>query len=209
MIFLTILALVGLVSGSVILRWLCFIVSGITIVGISLSSRLKYKTPLTVLAVGTCAFMLVLTVMTPAKVGSGQVQDLSVQPSTQPSPQAAFLAMPEPSAKITPTVVIPSNPPAVILSTVAPALLMQAVSTPMPTAIVNSRITHDGISLDMTLFYNPEGGSYYHAKDDCPSVNTKFLPLKGSLIYEQLTMNKFKSLKPCTVCSAPVRPHAH
>ena len=209
-IFSIILALTGLVSSSVIVRWLCLILSGIAVVYIFLSSHLKHKTPLTALGAATCILMLILTVMTPAKVGGGPVQTLSAQMSDQPSLQAAVLVTAEPIATIALTaVIIASDPPAVIAATVAPAELAQAASTPMPTVISDSRITHDGISLDMTLFYNPEGGSFYHTRDDCPSVNSKYLPLKGTVVYEQLTMNKFKALKPCTVCSAPVRPHAH
>ncbi len=78
----------------------------------------------------------------------------------------------------------------------------------MPTA-TSANVTHDGIALDMQLYYNTDGGSYYHTTPNCTAINSKYLPLKGEITYSQLTESKFKRLKPCTSCSAPVRPHSH
>lgn len=71
------------------------------------------------------------------------------------------------------------------------------------------RLSHDGINLDMPLHYNENGGNYYHTTDMCSAVGADYLPLTGKLIYEDLSVGKFKSLKRCTTCSAPVRPHTH
>lgn len=80
--------------------------------------------------------------------------------------------------------------------------------TPRPTA-TPAEVTHDGIALGMQLYYNIDGGSYYHTTPNCTAINAKYLPLKGKITYSQLTESKFKRLKPCNSCSAPVRPHSH
>lgn len=56
-----------------------------------------------------------------------------------------------------------------------------------------------------TLYYNPDGGSFYHANDQCTSVSNKYLPLKGSFKYSQLNDEAYKKLQPCGKCSAPGR----
>ena len=38
---------------------------------------------------------------------------------------------------------------------------------------------------------------------------SKEVEATGKLIYEDLSVGKFKSLKRCTTCSTPVRPHTH
>lgn len=84
-----------------------------------------------------------------------------------------------------------------------------ATTAPPPTEPKPLRLSHDGINLDMVLYYNENGGNYYHTLDMCTSVGADYLPLTGKLIYEDLSVGKFKSLKRCTTCSAPVRPHTH
>ena len=56
-----------------------------------------------------------------------------------------------------------------------------------------------------TLYYNPDGGSYYHADEWCSQVNSKYLPLKGSFTYSQVNDSAYKDLEPCSSCSAPGR----
>lgn len=80
---------------------------------------------------------------------------------------------------------------------------------PPPPETKPLRLSHDGINLDMPLYYNENGGNYYHTTDMCSAVGADYLPLTGKLIYEELSVGKFKSLKCCTTCSAPVRPHTH
>ncbi len=55
------------------------------------------------------------------------------------------------------------------------------------------------------LYYNPDGGSYYHADEWCSQVNSKYLPLKGSFTYSQVNDSAYKDLQPCSSCSAPGR----
>lgn len=53
------------------------------------------------------------------------------------------------------------------------------------------------------LYYNPDGGTYYHAAKECTSTAKKFLPFKGSFTYGELSQHP--DLKPCTKCHAPSR----
>ena len=59
--------------------------------------------------------------------------------------------------------------------------------------------------LNKRLYYNPDGGSYYHASDMCTKVAQKYLPLKGTFLYSQLNDPEFKDLKPCDKCNPPGR----
>ena len=59
-------------------------------------------------------------------------------------------------------------------------------------------------SADTTLYYNPEGGQYYHSVENCPDVKEKFLPLAG-FTYGQLGTAPFDSLTRCPACAPPMR----
>lgn len=59
-------------------------------------------------------------------------------------------------------------------------------------------------SEDKALFYNPEGGSYYHNDAHCMDVKEKFLPLTG-FTYAQLEDDQFSSLTRCPACAPPMR----
>lgn len=52
------------------------------------------------------------------------------------------------------------------------------------------------------LYYNPDGGSYYHTDANCSSTSIKYLPLKGSFRYSEIGNY---DLKPCSKCNAPNR----
>ncbi len=56
------------------------------------------------------------------------------------------------------------------------------------------------------LYYNPNGGERYHLDANCKSANQKFLPFKGVLTYGELNNDPYKSLEPCPICNAPLRP---
>ena len=51
------------------------------------------------------------------------------------------------------------------------------------------------------LYYNPDGGTYYHSDPYCPSVKSEFLPLPGSFPYSEL--DAYSNLQPCLMCGAP------
>lgn len=67
---------------------------------------------------------------------------------------------------------------------------------PTPTAAPNA---------NTVLYYNPDGGSYYHASPNCSLIAAKYLPLKGSFTYAQINDPAYAELRPCSVCGAPLR----
>jgi len=75
-------------------------------------------------------------------------------------------------------------------------------ATPTPTITLMPTYTPD---MNQTLYYNPDGGSFYHASDQCTKVAVKYLPLKGSFKYSQLNDPAYKDLKPCDKCNPPGR----
>ena len=52
---------------------------------------------------------------------------------------------------------------------------------------------------DMPLYYNPDGGQYYHADEYCSSVRSKYLPLTA-FTYAELDDEPYASLTPCPYC---------
>lgn len=57
---------------------------------------------------------------------------------------------------------------------------------------------------DYSLYYNPKGGQYYHADQNCPGVKKQYLPLT-EFTYGQLDEKPFNKLKPCGSCIPPFR----
>ena len=57
---------------------------------------------------------------------------------------------------------------------------------------------------DMPLYYNPDGGQYYHSDQYCNSVKDKYLPLTA-FTYAELDDEAYKNLTPCPSCSSVLR----
>ncbi len=57
---------------------------------------------------------------------------------------------------------------------------------------------------DTKLYYNPDGGHYYHIDPNCPGVKSEYLPLQGSFLYSELRSYN-KTLTPCLKCGAPIK----
>jgi hypothetical protein len=55
------------------------------------------------------------------------------------------------------------------------------------------------------LYYNLDGGKYYHLDPNCKTTNAKYLPFKGHFTYAEINNDKYKDLKPCAICGAPSR----
>ncbi len=55
----------------------------------------------------------------------------------------------------------------------------------------------------LEVYYNPNGGSYYHATAYCNGVKSKYLPLTG-FTYGELDSGDYKKLEPCAKC-VPVK----
>lgn len=58
---------------------------------------------------------------------------------------------------------------------------------------------------DTTLYYNPNGGSFYHLDAYCSSVRSELLPLTGTFPYSDLKtyLNAPYNFQPCLKCGAP------
>ena len=59
---------------------------------------------------------------------------------------------------------------------------------------------------DLEVYYNPDGGTSYHATATCRSVRDKYLPLTA-FTYGELDSGKYASLTGCTNC-IPVKRRA-
>lgn len=56
----------------------------------------------------------------------------------------------------------------------------------------------------MQVYYNPDGGRYYHGKPNCPEVSESYWPL-SPFYYGDLETQKFEALMQCPACNAPPR----
>lgn len=54
------------------------------------------------------------------------------------------------------------------------------------------------------LYYNPDGGQYYHSVDNCSDVRKKYLPLTA-FTYSELEEPPYADLTPCTACAPSIR----
>ena len=52
-----------------------------------------------------------------------------------------------------------------------------------------------------SLYFNPDGGKYYHADESCASVRDKYLPLKP-IPNADLTAEPYALLTACPLCAA-------
>ena len=59
---------------------------------------------------------------------------------------------------------------------------------------------------NITLYYNPNGGSNYHAASMCGAVRNEYLPFSGSFTYGELNDSQYKKLTRCMYCTPPLRP---
>lgn len=57
---------------------------------------------------------------------------------------------------------------------------------------------------DHPLYYNPDGGKYYHEDQYCPSVKSRFLPMT-EFTYGELDTGAFAKLTPCSKCTTIMR----
>ena len=74
--------------------------------------------------------------------------------------------------------------------------------TPVPEVTVAPLVTSDP---SLTLYYNPDGGAFYHVNANCPRIHADYLPLTASFTYSQVNDEAFSRLEPCGTCHAPSR----
>ena len=55
------------------------------------------------------------------------------------------------------------------------------------------------------LYYNPDGGSYYHTTSECKGIKEKFWPQMKAFTYGELDDAAYKALAPCPNCQPPRR----
>ncbi len=58
---------------------------------------------------------------------------------------------------------------------------------------------------DTKLYYNPDGGMFYHLDPCCPSISQLYTPLQNSFTYAQVNDLPYRTLIPCLKCRAPKR----
>ena len=83
----------------------------------------------------------------------------------------------------------------------------EAMSRPMIATTIAPTATPAPATAEsnITLYYNPDGGKYYHASKSCSAVDERYWPLK-EFSYADLNSQQFKNLLRCTKCGAPERP---
>lgn len=63
-----------------------------------------------------------------------------------------------------------------------------------------------GVRSDTLLYYNQDGGEYYHIDPNCSSIGARYKPLTATFYYRDVSNDTFKNLKTCPYCKAPARP---
>lgn len=57
----------------------------------------------------------------------------------------------------------------------------------------------------LRLYYNADGGSFYHVDANCVSIKSEYLPLTSNFLFSQVNEPQFSNLQPCSNCHAPGR----
>ena len=83
------------------------------------------------------------------------------------------------------------------------ASYQKVASTIAPTDVPNSNAS------GITLYYNKNGGKYYHTTPRCIAVDSSYWPLQGEFPYELINSKDYSKLLPCSKCGAPARPAAY
>ena len=76
------------------------------------------------------------------------------------------------------------------------SIITDKTPSPTPAPTVNPQ---------MVLYYNLDGGQYYHVDPYCDSVAKAYQPLRGTFLFQDLDDAQFRTLKRCRVCKAPER----
>ncbi len=78
-------------------------------------------------------------------------------------------------------------------------------STATPTNALATQPVLNTSHPDLLIYYNPEGGTYYHIDPNCESVNPKYRPLSGVIKWSQIENSPYDKLEQCKRCGAPLR----
>lgn len=85
---------------------------------------------------------------------------------------------------------------------------LEATPTPFPVegaepSIPPGPTPEPTISPSTQLWYNTDGGIYYHAKEQCSSIDPSYYSKMKSFTFSQLGESAYSKLQPCTRCGAP------
>lgn len=75
-------------------------------------------------------------------------------------------------------------------------------STAVPQVTIAPMVT--GVP-SLQLYYNAQGGLFYHVDPNCISIKAEYLPLTSGFLFSQVNDPQFSQLQPCTTCHAPGR----
>ena len=78
-------------------------------------------------------------------------------------------------------------------------------STATPTNALATQPVLNTSHPDLLIYYNPEGGTYYHIDPNCESLNPKYRPLSGVIKWSQIEDEPYDKLEQCKRCGAPLR----
>lgn len=78
-------------------------------------------------------------------------------------------------------------------------------STATPTNALATQPVLNTSHPDLILYYNQNGGTYYHIDPNCSSINQRYRPLTASFKWTQIDDEPYKNLEQCKVCGAPLR----
>ena len=78
-------------------------------------------------------------------------------------------------------------------------------STATPTNALATQPVLNTSHPDLLIYYNPEGGTFYHINPNCESVNPKYRPLSGVIKWSQIEDDPYDKLEQCKRCGAPLR----
>ena len=78
-------------------------------------------------------------------------------------------------------------------------------STATPTNALATQPVLNTSHPDLLIYYNPEGGTFYHIDPNCESVNPKYRPLSGVIKWSQIEDDPYDKLEQCKRCGAPLR----
>lgn len=57
----------------------------------------------------------------------------------------------------------------------------------------------------LQLYYNANGGMFYHVDANCVSIKSEYLPLTAGFLFSQVNEAQYSQLQPCSNCHAPGR----